>query len=358
MNDKVYIIILNYNGWADTIECLESVLRNDYPNYQVIVVDNNSPNNSMEYFKPWADGKLDVWVNPKNPLRNLSFPPISKPIPYVYYAREEAEKGGNKKQEDELKNKIPEDITTKYPLVIIQSGANLGFAGGNNIGIKYALAKNDFDSIILLNNDTVIKKDTILKTYNTKNMIGEHAIYGGRIFYYSNPEKIWFDGGKFNEWTGRSTHLNMGKYQHEFKNDSEIKEVNFITFCYVLIPKLILNKIGLLDESYFMYVEDLDYSYKVWKNGFKLFNLISAEIWHKVGASSGEKEVSEFSAYYYYKNSILFNISREKGIKKILSLNCIILKTPLIFLKWLIKDRKILAFFIKGNIDGFRNLFM
>jgi len=88
--------LLNYNNWQDTVECLESVLRNDYPNYQVIVIDNNSPNNSMEYLKAWADGRLDVWVSPKNPLRNLSFPPLKKPIPYVYYTREEAEKGSSK----------------------------------------------------------------------------------------------------------------------------------------------------------------------------------------------------------------------------------------------------------------------
>jgi GT2 family glycosyltransferase len=81
---KVYIIIINYNSWADTIECLESVLRNNYPNYQVIVIDNNSPNNSMEYLKAWAEGKLDVWVKPNHPLRYLSFPPVKKPIPYIY----------------------------------------------------------------------------------------------------------------------------------------------------------------------------------------------------------------------------------------------------------------------------------
>jgi len=69
---KVYIIILNYNGWADTIECLESVLRNDYPNYQVIVVDNGSPNNSMEYIKAWAEGRQEVLTSePTHPLYHL-----------------------------------------------------------------------------------------------------------------------------------------------------------------------------------------------------------------------------------------------------------------------------------------------
>jgi len=76
---KVAIIILNYNGWKDTIECLESVLRNDYPNYQVIVVDNGSPNNSMKYIKAWAEGRQEVLTpEPTHPLYHLSHPPVKK----------------------------------------------------------------------------------------------------------------------------------------------------------------------------------------------------------------------------------------------------------------------------------------
>ena len=89
---KVYILILNYNGWADTIECLESVLKSDCPNYQVIIIDNNSSDNSIEYIKAWAEENLDIWVSPDNILRRLSYPPVKKPLPYVYYSKEEAEK--------------------------------------------------------------------------------------------------------------------------------------------------------------------------------------------------------------------------------------------------------------------------
>ncbi len=352
---KVYIILLNYNGWADTIECLESVLRNNYPNYQVIVVDNNSPNNSMEYLKAWAEGKLDVWVNPDNPLRNLSFPPVPKPIPYVYYTREEAEKGGNPEIEEELKNKIPKDTTSKYPLVFIQSGDNLGFAGGNNIGIRYALTKGDFDSTILLNNDTVIKRDTISILVNARLEFGEQAIYGGRSYYYSAPEKIWYDGGKFNEWMGRTVHLNMGKLKTEVKNSQDIKEVNFITFCYVLIPKFILEKIGSLDESYFMYGEDLDYSYKAWKSGYKLYHVVNSEVWHKVSASSGEKEISEFSAYWIMRNRVRIIISRLPYVRKIVSICFLIITRPIRFLLFYKKRAKhIINAQIKGIIDGVR----
>ena len=96
---KVAIIILNWNGWKDTIECSESVFRIDYPNYQVIVVDSDSLNNSMKYIKTRVEGNLDVWTKPDNPLRHLSNPPVSKPVPYVFYNKEEAEKGGNKELE-------------------------------------------------------------------------------------------------------------------------------------------------------------------------------------------------------------------------------------------------------------------
>jgi GT2 family glycosyltransferase len=301
----------------------------------------------MEYLKAWAEGKLYVWVNPDNPLRNLSFPPVSKPIPYIYYTREEAEKGGNPEIEEELKNKMPKDITSKYPLVFIQSDSNLGFAGGNNVGIRYALTKNDFDCVILLNNDTVIKRDTISNLVSARLEFGEQAIYGGRIYYYSYPEKIWYDGGKFNEWLGRAIHLNIGKLKTEVKNSQDIKEVNFITFCYVLITKFILEKIGLLDEAYFMYVEDLDYSYRVWKSGYKLYHVVNSEVWHKIGASSGGDDISEFSAYWYYKNSLKFR-KKIKGIKKVTSIFFYSITRLVVLFKWLIKKPSIIKMIIKG----------
>ena len=295
---KTTIIILNYNGWKDTIECLESVLRNNYPNYQVIVVDNNSPNNSLEYIQAWAEGKQEnLLPDPSHPLYHLSHPAIKKPIPYIYYTREEAEKGGDKdfektiteKWQEEINNRENDELissTSIYPLIFIQAGANLGFAGGNNVGIKYALKNNDLQDILLINNDTVVEKDTISELISARNKLGENAIYGGRIYYYSEPSKIWYDGGHLNKFTGRTVHINSGR-----KNTciTQPIQVNFITFCYVLIPANIVKKVGLLDESYFMYVEDLDYSYRVDKNNFKLYHVPSSQLWHKIGASTEAK---------------------------------------------------------------------
>ena len=109
MRPKVSIIILNWNGWKDTIECLESVFRNNYPSYQVIVVDNGSTDGSIEKIKAWPNGKQEVLTpEPSHPFYHLSHPPVKKPIPYVYYAREEAERGGNLKLEEKVTKKWQE----------------------------------------------------------------------------------------------------------------------------------------------------------------------------------------------------------------------------------------------------------
>jgi len=189
---KVAIIVLNYNGWKDTIECLESVLRNDYPNYQVIVVDNGSPDNSMEYIKAWAEGRQEVLTpEPNNPLYHLSHPPVKKPISYIYYTREEAENGGNFELEESLTKDWQEQRnfsnielipTSPYPLIFIQTGENLGFTGGNNVGIRYGLAKDDCDYFWLLNNDTVIDKNTLTEMVKLAESNEKIGMVGAKIF--------------------------------------------------------------------------------------------------------------------------------------------------------------------------------
>ena len=207
---KVAIIIINWNGWKDTIECLESVFRNIYPNYQVIVIDNGSTDGSIEKIKAWADEKQKVLTpEPSHPLYNLSHPPIEKPIPYVYYNREKAEKGGNLKleekvikewQEQRKSNSKELNPTLAYPLVLIQTGENLGFAGGNNVGIRYTIKKDEHDYILFLNNDTVIKPNFLNKLVEYYD--DSTGICAPFIFKYYEPNEMWSSGGKLNIFTG------------------------------------------------------------------------------------------------------------------------------------------------------------
>lgn len=308
--NKLYVILLNYNNWEDTIECLESLLRNDYENFQVIVVDNASPNNSMEYLTAWARGEIDVSLNPEHPLRKFSYPPIQKPLDYIVYTEEIAKSGGLKEEEEKLRR----------PIIFIQSGKNGGFAKGNNIAINYAIKKGDFDSIILLNNDTVVAQNFISEMVKLR----EDALYGCRIMYYDKPDVIWYDGGSFNSWLGWARHIHYRINSNKLHNNDGVRKVNFVTFCAVMIPKGVLEKFGLLDEDYFMYVEDVDYSYRVYKGGHNLYHLPKPLVWHKVSKSGGG-ELSEFSTYWAMRSRLKLINKRLSGIRKISALSFILL---------------------------------
>ena len=292
MSKKVYIIILNYNGWKDTIECFESVLKSDYNNYQVIVVDNDSPNNSMDYIINWAEGKQEVVYEEDSKLKYLSQPFKSKPLEYIFYTKEEALNGGDKEKENKLKN----------PIVFIQAGENGGFAAGNNIGIKYALKKNDFKYIWLLNNDTVIKKNSLtsLIEYADKNDIG---ICGSTLMHYYDTEKLQTYGGTVNKFFATSKHILN-------KSDIDTK-LDYIVGASFLIHKKVIYKIGLLPEEYFLYYEETDYCFNAKNNGFNLGVAINSIVYHKesrsTGASQNPKNRSEFSDILSIKNRISFH---------------------------------------------------
>ena len=321
---KVYIIILNYNGWKDTIECLESVLRNDYPNYQVIVVDNGSPNNSIEYIKAWAEGRQEVLTpEPTHPLYHLSHPPVKKPIPYIYYTREEAEKGSDFELEEKLtkewqKQRILKKSklisTSPYPLIFIQTGENLGFAGGNNVGIKYTLKKNDCKYVLLLNNDTVVEKNFLSELVKVAKYNPEAKIIGGKILYYDNPNKIWYAGGKLDLWRGSGYHFNIDKKDDRING---IKEVSFVTGCLMLINKRVFNHVSLLPEEYFLYLEDTDFCYSALCKGFKLYINLDSKIYHKVSSTvSGSNKISPTTVYYITRNRLHFMMKKQKSYVK------------------------------------------
>lgn len=241
----VYIIILNYNGWKDTIECLESVYKNNYSKYQVIVVDNGSVDESVKKLREWA-----------------------------------------KERDREPR--------------IIMTEKNLGFAGGNNIGIKLAL-KNGGDYILLLNNDTVVEKgflEELIKTAEEKNA----EIIGGKIYYYGDGNKIWYEGGKLCWLLGGGIHHGKGRCEKD--KISGIHEVTFITGCMMLIKRSTIEKIGLLDESYFLYCEDTDYCARALKNNIRMAVNLSSVIYHKENSTLGGWKPSHI--YYLIRNRFIF----------------------------------------------------
>ncbi len=304
VKDKVYIILVNYNGWKDTIECLESVLKSDYPNYQIIVVDNNSPNNSMEYIKAWAEGRQEVVYDKNSQLKHLSQPNEPKPLDYVFYNKEQALKGGIPEKETSLDN----------PLIFIQAGDNRGFAAGNNIGIRYALAKDDFEYIWLLNNDTVVEKNTLSKAcmrlQNADNQKSKIGIVGSKLLFYDNPDIIQGIGGLYNKKLSTAKHL--GAYEKDsgqYDTDKVLDKIDYVIGASMFVTKNFILDIGLMCEDFFLYFEEIDWTLRGQSKGYAIDYCWESKVYHKEGSSilqgSKFKKGSEISDYYGHRNRLI-----------------------------------------------------
>jgi len=222
---SVFIIILNWNGRDDTIECLESLVNPGYSNCRIVVVDNGS-----------TDGSAQA-------------------------------------------------IRSRFPtLTVLQLTQNLRFAGGNNTGIAFAL-DNGADYVLLLNNDTVAEEGFLGPL--VERMQSDHRIgmVAPKILYYAPPDRIWFAGARIRYWLGTMAHI--GIREEDRGQHNEPGETDYATGCCVLARKAVIESIGMLDESYFMYVEDVDWSVRARKNGFRIMYEPRSEIRHKVSVSAG-----------------------------------------------------------------------
>lgn len=284
----VYILLLNYNGWKDTVICLESIYKNSYDNYRIVVIDNDSPDNSMEKIIGWANGDDQNITGTNHELQKLYTPPVKKPVKYRYYNRNEYNK--------------PSDPVNSGEIILIQTGENLGFAGGMNHGIRYALSK-EADYVWILNNDTLIKSESLDEMLSLSQKFNNSIITGSVIYYANriNSIQAW-GGGKIDFIKGFTKHLTVpGK-------------VDYLTGASMLIPRKIIEKTGLFDEGFFMYWEDADYCMRAKKNGFGLEVAEKSIIYHKhnVSANREKRKSSNFGDIQTSRGVVRFFL-KQKG---------------------------------------------
>lgn len=346
-NNKIYILILNWNSWRDTIECIESVLKSDYKNFQIVLIDNNSQDNSVENIKKYLERRIfpDLSTNVK--LKDKVKPFFKEKIPYICYSEEEALLGGNIKKE--------EGFTTsngiKYPVIIIRNKENYGFAKGNNIGLKFIFKRNDYKYVWFLNNDTVVEKDTLFNLIKEGEKDNKIGFIGSVIRYYDKPELIQtIGGGKFYPILG------MGKLYFKNKHISILnklntekvnKELDYIMGASLLIKKEVLEDIGIFDEDYFLYTEELDLITRGRRKGWRLAVVLNSYVYHKESASTKDKKW-----LYYY----LINKSNMIYLKKHYGMPYNLISIPFIMINTLrtVKNFENLKASIKGVIDGIR----
>jgi GT2 family glycosyltransferase len=241
---SVAIIVLTYNGVADTLACLASLRSLEYPRarVQVVVVDNAS-----------ADATVA-----------------------------------------EVRARFPE-------VALIENGANLGFAAGNNVGLRYALA-HGFDYALLLNNDTEVAPDSLVRMVEQAERDPAIGVVGPTIYYYDAPELIWSAGGRI-DWR-RGTSLMDGTGVSDTGQYSAPRSVDFVTGCALLVKREALKRAGLLDERFFMYYEETEWSVRVRRAGFTICHTPQAKIWHKIPLDA--RFDKEYLAYYMTRNRLLF----------------------------------------------------
>lgn len=310
--EKVYISVLNYNGFKDTIECIESILKNNYKNYQIIIVDNNSTDNSLKYIIEYLN-KINIeYISlNENDILNVEL--------------------------NTVKNQ------NKVKVILIKNNENKGFSGGNNIAIKYAFIQDDFEYIWLLNNDTVINSDTvekIIRTFNEKRKKDNIGIMGTIQLYDDKKEIIQAAAGRFNKWKGAFLNYGEGREKNRFK----LEKFDYIYGASIVLHKNFIKTAGLLNEEYFMYYEEIDLSQKAKKYNFKIAVAEDIFIFHKFSRTVSQIGQG-FRTYYLQRNKILFY---KKYFK---------LYLPFLFL-FQIKDLLLSNYkkdFIKGMIDGFLN---
>ncbi|MHA1572239.1 MAG: glycosyltransferase family 2 protein [Alphaproteobacteria bacterium] len=295
MSGRVYVGLLNWRSWGDTIECLESIFRNDYPDYRVIVCDNLSDDRSIERMTAWAEGQQEAPPSEPALLRAFTHPPLAPPIPHASYDRAQGEAGGR-----------PEDGDP--PLVFIQTGANLGFAAGMNVALRYAVARDDFDYFWLLNNDTVIPKDALSALVRRMEAYPEAGQCGSTLLHYAPPHQIQcLGGGTFNKWLIRTRLLTRAPAGDRQDPGRAIEErLDFVFGASLLARKSFITETGLLGEEYFLWNEEIDWSLRG-SAKYKLAFAPDSIVYHKSGASTdpdGQKYRSYISDLCYQENKL------------------------------------------------------
>lgn len=265
MNPKVKIIILNWNGWEDTIECLESLYQIDYPNFDVFVVDNDSKDESIDKIHMYLDGKLEV------ESKFLNYDPDNKPIKYLEYS------------EDRYPQLDSSDGVDAKNLYILKNNENYGFAEGNNIAIKIALRSKP-DYIMLLNNDTVVEHDFLNKLVEVAEEDDKVGVVGPVIYYYD------YDGRTDvpSNICGVVNIKHYPGYYDMVDKDLTVKpgnlECDWVSGAAMMI-KTREVPIKYLNNQLFFGNEDIDMCINLKKMGYKIVNVHSSTIWHKEGVS-------------------------------------------------------------------------
>ncbi|HXV28476.1 MAG TPA: glycosyltransferase family 2 protein [bacterium] len=249
MRPKVLVIILNYGQPDDTTECVRSVQKSDYPNFDILVIDNASPDDSCER--------------------------IEKEFPGI---------------------------------LLMRNPVNLGYAGGNNAGIRFALEKG-YDYVFILNNDAVVAATAIRKLVDSAETNPHATIVAPKVFFYDQPKIINSFGTQIDWFRLRSRVGDYGKEDSEALNQTVEREI--IPGAALLIKKQLFEEVGLFNEEFFLIHEDADLCLRNIKKGFRNLLVPDAYVYHKI---SKTLSAYPFLSSYYSVRNMLYLSKRHASL--------------------------------------------
>lgn len=291
MEPRVAIVIPNWNGWLDTIECLESIWKLNYGNYWTIVVDNGSTDDSLSRIREYCKG------GPSGPQTSAA--------------------GGSRRtagthlvefDHDKALAASHDDLTeakgiSNQRLVLIRNGQNLGFAEGSNVGIVFALNALDARYILLLNNDTVVDPAVLTELVVVAEKDERVGLLGPKTYFYSyegRKDIILYAGGRIVPWR-EIVYKHVGGRQRDVGQHDEDGDTDWCTGGGMMI-RAELARQRLLNSEYPFGNEDAEYSIKARKDGWKVVYVHKAIMWHKLGVSRAKtSKIIRRGVYRYFK---------------------------------------------------------
>jgi hypothetical protein len=247
---KVTLVVLNWNGLADTSECLDALRAVTYPDYQTIVVDNGSSGDDAKALR---------------------------------------ERFGDSAR-------------------VIASPENLGFAGGCNLAMREALA-GDADYVLLLNNDVTVDRRFLDELVWAAEGLPDAAALCPKIYFHDRPTVICSTGGRLNPWAGAARQVGRG--EEDRGQFEQVAERDYADGACMLIKREALERVGLLDEEYFAYWEETDWCARAAEAGYRCYYVPAARVWHKTARSQAPD--SDYY-YLFRRNALLFLRKRKSPL--------------------------------------------
>jgi GT2 family glycosyltransferase len=314
MREPVFgVVLLNWNGYDDTAATLGSLLDSTVRPEYVVVVDNGSHDDSA--------ARLTAWES-------------------VYSVTSETR-----------------DIAARHSfsrdawLRIILAGENLGFAGGNNVGIEHLAHDTDATHFLLLNNDALVAPEYFARLADALKAAPEAGILGCTIFHYPETTRVWFAGGYEDRLRGVALH------KYKVPDGAEPLATEWVTGCAMVISRRLYESIGGLAECYYpIYCEDSDYSLQARSAGFDVLIAPRAHVYHKVGATVGTGEVVPRVAYWQMRHRVFCIRRNYSARERMIAIGYLCLAKPARSAVLLIQGRAAMAgALLRGLFHGLRD---